>query len=134
MSTQSLIRFAGAALVAAAFSSCGATRLNPGPIVTTPPAKSVTASSEFSVGDGILMKKFIYPAGVYTPVHEDSKAHYYAPPGEQIRVQDTGMNLGTQGGIYWEKGLNSPQKVYFTGNFGIKLPWEKQGMPITIKK
>jgi hypothetical protein len=134
MNRQSLIRCAGAVLVAAAFSSCGASRVNPGPIVTTPPAKSVSASSEFSIGDGIMMKKFIYPAGVYTPVHEDSKAHYYAPPGEQIRVKDTGMDLGTQGGIYWEKGLDSPKKVYFTGNFGIKAAWDKPGMPITIKK
>lgn len=78
------------------------------------------------------MKKFIYPSGTYRPVHEDSKAHYFAPPGEQIRVSDTGMNLGTQGGIYWEKGLIKPVKVYFTGNFGIKLPWEKREMPIQI--
>jgi hypothetical protein len=116
------------------FSSCVANKLSPRPVYTKPPAKIIHATSDFSIGDGFFMKKFIYPSGVYQPIHEDEKAHYFAPPGEQIRVKDTGMNLGTQGGIYWEKGLPSPKKVYFTGNFGIKLPWNKSDMPITIKQ
>jgi hypothetical protein len=112
-------------------SSCAAT-LTPNPISSKPPAKAVVADSEFSVGDGLIIKKFIYPAGTYRPVYEDSKAHYFAPPGEQIRVKDTGMELGSQGGIYWEKGLSTPSKVYFTGNFGMKVPWDKKDMPIKI--
>jgi hypothetical protein len=111
--------------------SCAAT-LTPIPISSSPPAKAVVANSEFSVGDGVIIKKFIYPAGTYRPIYEDSKAHYFAPPGEQIRVKDTGMELGSQGGIYWEKGLPAPSKVYFTGNFGMKLPWDKKDMPIKI--
>lgn len=134
MNIQLIYRSAAALFLGIGLSSCAANKLNPGPIFTKPPAKSVSASSDFSVGDGIIMKKFIYPGGVYQPVYEDSKAHYYAPPGEQIRVKDTGMNLGTQGGIYWEKGMESPRKVYFTGNFGIKLPWDKPDMPITITR
>ncbi|MFY7818851.1 MAG: hypothetical protein ACOVRB_10860 [Akkermansiaceae bacterium] len=129
------IRMIGPAILAGiSLSSCAANKLNPGPISSKPPATAIVASSEFSIGDGFIMKKFIYPAGVYQPVHEDSKAHYYAPPGEQIQVKDTGMSLGTQGGIYWEKGLITPRKVYFTGNFGIKLPWDKPDMPISIKR
>lgn len=112
-------------------SSCAAT-LTPSPISSKPPAKAIVADSEFSVGDGLIIKKFIYPAGTYRPVYEDSKAHYFVPPGEQIRVKDTGMDLGSQGGIYWEKGLSTPSKVYFTGNFGIKVPWDKKDMPIKI--
>ena len=113
--------------------SCVAT-LTPSPISSPPPAKAVVANSEFSVGDGVIIKKFIYPAGTYRPIHEDSKAHYFAPPGEQIRVKDTGMELGSEGGIYWEKGLPAPSKVYFTGNFGIKVPWDKKDMPIKIMR
>lgn len=134
MNSQLIIKSIGSLLAGISLSSCAANKLNPGPIFTKPPAKTITASTEFSVGDGIIIKKFIYPAGVYQPVSEDSKAHYFAPPGEQIRVKDTGMNLGSQGGIYWEKGLESPRKVYFTGNFGIKLPWDKTDMPITITR
>ena len=134
MNVNSIVSGMGALLFGVSLSSCAANKLNPGPIYTKPPAKSISASSDFSFGDGFLIKKFIYPAGVYQPIHEDSKAHYYAPPGEQIRVKDTGMNLGTQGGIYWEKGLEAPRKVYFTGNFGIKLPWDKHDMPIIIRR
>ncbi len=76
------------------------------------------------------MKKFIYPAGNYMPIHEDSKAHYFAPPGEQIRVMDSGMSMGSQGGIYWEKGRENPRKVYASGNFGIKVALNKKGMPV----
>lgn len=115
-----------------ALSSCGPAKLKPGPLVSKPPAKALKANQEFSVGDGIIIKKFIYPSGLYQPVHEDPKAFYYAPPGEQIKVSDTGMSYGSQGGIYWEKGMESPQKVYFTGNFGIKLPWDKKDLPVTI--
>mgnify|MGYP007019748515 FL=1 len=126
------IRTMAAIVAAIGMTSCAANKLSPGPMFSKPPAKGLSASSQFSVGDGFLMKKFIYPAGIYQPIHEDSKAYYYAPPGEQIGVMDTGMNLGTQGGIYWEKGQSSPRKVYFTGNFGIKLPWDKADMPVQI--
>ena len=44
------------------------------------------------------------------------------------------MELGSEGGIYWEKGLPAPSKVYFTGNFGIKVPWDKKDMPIKIMR
>jgi len=112
-------------------SSCAAT-LTPGPLSSKPPAKAVVADSEFSFGDGFIVKKFIYPAGTYRPIYEDSKAHYFAPPGEQIRVKDTGMELGSQGGIYWEKGLSTPSKIYLTGNFGMKVAMDKKDMPIKI--
>lgn len=119
-----------AALLGALFLASCAGGLSPGPLSSTPPAKSVVVNSEFSIGDGFLMKKFIYPAGNYLPIHEDSKAHYFAPPGEQIRVMDSGMSMGSQGGIYWEKGREAPRKVYASGNFGIKLALNKEGMPI----
>lgn len=119
-------------LIAMGAVSCSATKIEPGPLTSTPPAKGLSVVSDFSVGDGIIMKKFIYPAGIYRPIHEDYMAHYFAPPGEQIRVKDTGMNLGTQGGIYWEKGVPQPRKVYFTGNFGMKVAWDKADMPVKI--
>ena len=132
MEVLSKLKFFAPLLLAVGLSSCAANKLTPGPLFSKPPAKGLSAASEFSVGDGVLMKKFVYPAGIYQPIHEDSKAHYYAPPGEQIGVKDTGMSLGTQGGIYWEKGLPAPRKVYFTGNFGIKLAWDKADMPVSM--
>lgn len=113
-------------------SSCGAAALHPTALISKPPVKAVTVTQEFTVGDGFLMKKFIFPKGIYQPLHEDTKAFYYAPPGEQIKVYDSLMNYGSQGGIYWEKGLEKPEKIYFTGNFDIKLPWAKKDLPVTL--
>ena len=113
-------------------SSCGAAALHPMALTSKPPVKAVSVTQEFTVGDGFLMKKFIFPKGIYQPMHEDAKAFYYAPPGEQIKVYDSLMNYGSQGGIYWEKGLENPEKIYFTGNFDIKLPWVKKDMPVTL--
>jgi len=113
-------------------SSCGAATLHPVAMSTKPPVKAVSVDQEFTVGDGFLMKKFIFPKGIYQPMHEDTKAFYYAPAGEQIKVFDSGLKYGNQGGIYWEKGLEKPEKVYFSGNFDIKVPWVKKDMPLTL--
>jgi hypothetical protein len=62
----------------------------PGSMISKPPAKALSASSQFSFDDGFLMKK-LYPAGIYNRLH-------------------------------------------YNGGFGIKMPWDKPNMPITILK
>jgi hypothetical protein len=116
----------GLPLVAAAcLCSCGA---SPKPLTSTPPAKALKAS-EFTWGDGVLMKKFTFPAGTYLPEAEDSKGYYFAPQNAQVKVFDTGLRYGTKGGIYWKKNLQQPDSVYAAGNFGVMAILSKKDLP-----
>lgn len=116
------------------FAACGALALascsSPKPITSTPPAKGLKVQ-EFSFGDGIILKKYTYPTGDYRPEMEDSGGYYYYPNGRQIRVTDTGIKYGTQGGIYWKKSLDKPQHIFFNPLVGPPNKLSKKDVPAT---
>ena len=112
---------------AVALSSCAP---SPQPLTSTPPAKALKAG-EFSVGDGFLIKKFTFPAGIYRPEMEDKNGYFFSPPGGQIKVFDSGMRYGSTGGIYWKKSESQPGAVFVRGNFGITATLAKKDIPAT---
>jgi hypothetical protein len=114
-------------VAAAALNSCASA---PQPLTSKPPAKAINAQ-EFSVGDGFLIKKFTFPAGMYRPEMEDKNGYYFSPPGGQIKVFDSGMRYGSNGGIYWKKNESAPGSVYVKGNFGIVANLAKKDIPAT---
>jgi hypothetical protein len=114
-------------IAAVALNSCASA---PQPLTSTPPAKALKAQ-EFSVGDGFLIKKFTFPAGIYRPEMEDKNGFYFSPPGGQIKVFDSGMRYGSNGGIYWKKNESLPGSVFVKGNFGITANLAKKDIPAT---
>lgn len=88
----------------------------PKPIATTPPAKALRVS-EFTWGNGIITKKFTFPAGIYRPLEEDGKGYFYFPEG-QVQVMDTGIHYATKGGIYWKNNDSTPQHFFVRAPFG----------------
>lgn len=108
-------------------SSCAS---RPTPLASTPPVKGLKVQS-FEHGDGFIIKKFQFPADTYSPIMEDKKSYFYAPPGGRVNVFDTGMKYGQTGGIYIDKTGTSPSGIYVKGlgnNYG-KL--KKADIPAT---
>lgn len=124
------IRLALVAVCAGSLISCGSA---PTPITSKPPIKAIK-SQAFTHGDGFLIKKFQFPADVYTPVMEDKKSYFYAPAGGKVKVFDTGMTYGQTAGIFIDKSGATPTGIYVKGlgnNYG-KL--KKADIPASVIK
>jgi hypothetical protein len=119
---------ASALVSAAVFTSCTS---SPTPLASKPPVKALKVS-EFSHGDGFLIKKFQFPADTYMPTMEDKTSYFYSPPTGRVKVFDTGMTYGQSAGIYVDKTRESPTGIYVKGlgnNYG-KL--KKDDIPAQI--
>lgn len=107
--------------------SCGS---SPAPLVSKPPVKAFHVQA-FTFGDGILLKKFSFPAAVYTPTLEDEDAYYYSPPGGQVQVSDTGIKYTQTAGIYLEKETSKPAGIYVKSPIGRLVQIGKEDIPAT---
>jgi hypothetical protein len=128
MTPHKILIGCAAVIVAVLVSSCGP---SPKPLVSTPPAKGLKVA-ETTWGDGILLKKFTYPQGVYRPQAEDKNGYYYHPQG-QIQVFDSGLRYGTAGGVYWKKDSVNPEHLFFKapfGGYGVVRKSDLQAVPI----
>lgn len=114
------------------FVSCGGAGSKRGPLVSTPPAKKIVLKNEAVWGNGFITKKYTFPTGTYFPSEESGKAFYYSAP-ESLKVFDTGLRYGASGGIHWEKGKPSPEKVYVKAPFGSTLV-VKPNAPLNISQ
>jgi hypothetical protein len=125
-----LIRKVWVIMCALSFVSCNT---SPTPLTGTPPVKALKIKA-FTHGDGFFIKKFYFPADIYTPVMEDKKSYYYAPGGGRAKVYDTGMTYAQTAGIYIDKSSTVPDGIYIKGygNFYGKL--RKREIPATIIK
>jgi len=123
-------QFALVALCAGSLISCGS---SPTPITSKPPIKAIKTQA-FTHGDGFLIKKFQFPADVYTPVMEDKKSYFYAPAGGKVKVFDTGMTYGQTAGIFIDKSATVPTGIYFKGLGNRYGKLKKPNIPATIVK
>jgi hypothetical protein len=112
--------FVKSALVIAAIGSLASCGPRISPLTSAPPAKGLRVN-EFSWGDGIFLKKFTFPGGVYQPQGQDRNGFYYFPQNNQVTVRDTGMRYGAKGGIYWKKDLPHPDQAFVDSWAGAAL-------------
>lgn len=97
------------ALLCACFSACSSiTRVK-----SKPPYSSITVNRPFSWSDGAFGTRADMPAGTYTPRYEDKEGYYYQAP-EKITGRDGWVPLLLDGGLYFERDLSSPEKIYLT--------------------
>ncbi len=88
------------------------------PLSSTPPAKKLRVEEPFKWGN-FLTIKLDMPAGEYTPKYEDEEGYFYEAP-QKITGSDTFLPLLLDGGLYFEKGLSAPAKLYMIrNNYGI---------------
>lgn len=102
----------------------------PGPLKSQPPRKQIQLAQEASWGGGPLLKKYIFPTGVYTASLENDKGYYYSAP-KSITVKDFPLTYGGTGGIYWPKGGATPSKV-FVKSLGQYILFKPKS-PLVIK-
>lgn len=95
------------------------------PLTSTPPAKGLKVT-EFTWGDGILLKKYTFPTAVYEPQGEDKKGYYYYPQNAQVKAFDSGLRYGVKGGIYWKKDLPKPANAFVTNFAGTAIFSKKE--------
>jgi hypothetical protein len=117
-------------LIACGVVSCGS---SPKPISSTPPIKAIKTEA-FTHGDGFLIKKFQFPADIYTPVMEDKKSYFYAPAGGKVKVFDTGMTYSQTAGIYIDKSVSEPTGIYVKGLGSIYGKLKKSDIPFSALK
>ena len=80
-------------------------------------------------GDGIILKKYTFPVGIYTPISEDSEGFYYQSPSS-LKVNDSFLEYGATGGLYLRKDQPLPHKMYVLAPFGRAMKIEpKNGNP-----
>ena len=114
----------------ASLASCSSFPKN---ITSNPPIKALK-SQAFTHGDGFFIKKFQFPADVYTPIMEDKKSYFYAPAGGKVKVFDTGMTYGQTAGICIDKSSTVPTGIYLKGLGNQYGKLKKANIPATIVK
>jgi hypothetical protein len=91
------------------------------PLQSTPPYSKIAVNRPFSWGDGILTVRVDMPTGTYTPLYEDKGGYYYQAP-QKITGRDTGMPLLLDGGLYLERNVSKPEKIYIIrSSYGVPL-------------
>lgn len=123
-----IIQMAWVVLCTVSLISCGSSTT---PITGKPPIKALKTQA-FTHGDGFIIKKFQFPADVYTPVMEDKKSYFYAPTGGKVKVFDTGMTYGQTAGIFIDKSATAPTGIYIKGLGNRYGKLKKADIPATV--
>jgi hypothetical protein len=125
------IKIALLSIVPCLLVSCGGS-LKPGPLVSTPPYKAINLNTPATWGDGIVLKKYTFPTGVYRPQSEDQAGFYYQA-ADSLTVNDSFLTYGATGGLYLNKGQSSPDHMYVLAPFGGALKMQPKNGPLSVK-
>jgi hypothetical protein len=76
-----------------------------------PKAASIKVNEYLAFGDGVILKRYTLPEGVYPYNRTIREGHLYQSP-EPGTLRDTGIPFKQEGGILWRHGKAEPDRLY----------------------
>lgn len=98
-----------------------------------PKAASIKVNEYLAFGDGVILKRYTLPEGVYPYNRTIREGHLYQSP-EPGTLRDTGIPFKQEGGILWRHGKAGPDRLYrrTIAGFLAFMPASDMGKSITV--
>lgn len=100
-------------------------------LTSTPPIMSMKLDTPAVWGDGILLKKYTFPVGIYKAQSQDAEGFYYQS-SDSLKVNDSFLTYGATGGLYLRKGQVSPDQMYVLSPLGGALKVQPKNGPLKV--
>ena len=76
-----------------------------------PKAASLQVNEMLAFGDGVLLKRYTLPPGLFPYTKTIREGHLYQCP-ELGTLRDTGIPFKQEGGVLWRHGKPQPDRLY----------------------